>query len=425
MIFFKQADILLEAYKEPKRKNVSRGIRTYNTQQQEGPAGLTRSNVGSGEYGHYKSKDFTKDPLADTKASSVRKSEIVLRNSFRILKSSPVFREKVDGVLQKYARTRKQIRHDQEHVLSYNPTKIDSLFTQIMKLEKVINALGPHDKRTKGFADELKIAKEKFEDYSTELEQVYDQMVDTIGLNEESSLEYQEKLIDICQKTAKEEYDKLVDDISLEDKGKMTFKSFDEIENALIDDESFDDDLIRLEHLNLLLSEDENQNPLYMFFDLANQKYNETKGTDENFKKLVYRTHNISIETLWNRLPVSVFSYFYNAAKDDQPLRKITKGHRKKLKSFQPIKDILNMIKTEEDFETYKYNLSEMIGNMGMDDGRRKAIEEILNGPYKRRGATAVQRILGLLRGILREQHDIDILSDDVYKDILAIYSMS
>lgn len=425
MIFFKEVNnILLEAYKEPKRKDVSRGLRTQTTQQQEGPTGLTKSTVGSSEFGHFKSKDFTKNPLADTKAQSVRKSEIVLRNVFRILKSNPAFREKLDSILTRYSKTRKQIRHDQEHVLSYNPSKIDSLFTQIMRIEKVLKALGPRDKRYPEFFSELNELKEKFDEYSTELDQVYDQMLDVIGQNEENSLEYQEKIINECQRTAREEYDKLVDTISVEEKGNIVFKSFEEVENHFIDDEEFDQDLVRLEHLNLILSEDENQNPLYMFFDLANQKYNETKGTDENFKKLVYRTHNISVETLWNRLPTSVFTYFYNAAKDDLPLRKLTKGRRKQLKSFQPIKDVLNMIKSEEDFETYKYNLGEMINNMDMDAGRRKAIDEILAGPYKRRGATAVQRIQGLLRGILREQRCIDILSDETYLDILASYNV-
>lgn len=423
MRFFQEATNIIEAYKEPKRKDVSRGIRTASTQEQEGPSGLTRSGVGTSEYGHFKTKDFTKDPLADTKASSVRKAEIVLRNVFRILKSNPTFRERLDNVLTKYSRTRKQIRHDQEHVLSYNPGKIDSLFTQITRLEKVILAIGANDKRANDFKEELEEAKEKFEDYSLELEQVYDQMLETIGQNEESSLEYQEKIIDICQKTAKEEYDKLVDEMSVEEKGSVTFKSFEEIENTFIDDEDFDQDLIRLEHLNLLLTEDETQNPLYIFFYLANEKYNEAKGTDENFKKLVFRTHNISIETLWNRLPTSVFTYFYNAAKDDQPLRKLTKGRRKQVKSFQPIKDVLNMIKTEEDYEKYKYNLREMIDNMDMDSGRRKAIDEILSGPFKRRGATAVQRILGLLRGVLRENHFIDIESDEVFTDILISYN--
>jgi len=424
MRFFKEVNAVLEAYKEPKRKNVSRGMRTYSTQQQEGPQGLTRSNVGSGEYGHFKTKSFEKDPLADTKAQSIRKTEIVLRNIFRILKSNPSFREKIDNILTKYSRQRKQIRHDQEQVLSYNPGKIDNLFSQIIRLEKILQALGTSDKRYNEFKSELAEAKESFDAYSSELEQVYDQMLDTIGTNEQTSLEYQDKIIDLCQKTAKQEYAKLVDELPIGDKNTQAFKSFEDIESTLLDDDEFDHDLVRLEHLNLLISEDENQNPLYVFFYLANEKYNETKGSDENFKKLVTRTHNISVETLWNRLPVSVFAYFYNAAKDDTPLRKLTKGRRKLVKSFQPIKDVLDMIKSEEDYEKYKYNLQEMIGNMDMDEGRQIAVDEILRGPYIRKGATAVQRILGLLRGVMRESFDFDVESDDAFIDILVKYNV-
>lgn len=423
MRFFKEVINILEAYKEPKRKDVARGAKMYSTQHQEGPTGLAKGTVGVSEFGHFTPKDFTKNPLADTKARSVIKTEVILRNIFRILKSNPVFREKINTLLTKYSKTRKQIRHDQEHVLSYNPGKIDNLFIEIMRLEKIITALGPRDRRTNEFVTELRGAKEKYNEYSLELEQVYDQMSDTINQNEQSSLEYQDKVIELCQKIGKKEFNKIVDEMGTDENNIKNLKTFEEIADVLISYEDFDDDVVRLEHLNLILSDNEEVNPLYTFFHLYNGKYNETKGTDENFKKLVYETQNISVETLWNRLPMSAFSYFYNTTKDDQPLRKLTKGKLRQIKSFQPIKDVLNMITSEDEYEKYRENLREMLDNMDIDQGRRKAIDEILSGPYKRRGATAVQRLLGLLRGVLRENCDIDIQSDKMYLDILSKYS--
>jgi hypothetical protein len=417
MRFFKEANVILEVYKEPKRKDVARGTKMYGTQQQEGSAGMTSPTVGKSEYGHFTPKDFKKNPLADTKATSVRKTEIVLRNVFRILKGNPIFRDKIDAMLEKYSKSRKQIRSDQEQVLSYNPGKIDSLFNQIDRLKKIVANLPTTDKRHIEFKGELKEAEELYQEYSEELDQVYDQMLDVIGVNEQTSFEYQEKIIDLCQKIAQDEYNKLTKELT--DKEPATYKTFDEIEAVLIDDEQFDQEMVRLEHLNLILKEGED-NPLYNFFFLANEKYKESKGTDESFQKLVYRTHNITVETLWNRLPTSNFAYLYNITKDDTPLRPLTKGRRKQAKIFQSINDILNMIHTQEDYDTYKENIREMIDNMQIGAGRTAAVEEILNGPFVRRGATAVQRLRGLLRGILRECTTPYIESDDMFKHIVT-----
>lgn len=420
MRFFREANVVIEAAKGPKG-----GERIYRAQQATGPAGLTRTGVGTSEYGAFKSKiGGRQDPLRDTKARSVRKTEIVLRNIFRILKSNETFRKRLDSLLEKFAKTRKQIRSDQEHVLSYNPGQIDRLFNQIDRLKTIIAALEPQDKRVNQFKKELQEAEEKHDMYKDELDQVFDQMLEVIGQNEQSSLEYQEKVIDTCQKTAKEEFDKLAEHISTHEKPTMVFRTFEEIESELIDDETFDQDLIRLEHLNLILSENEDENPLYVFFFLAGAKYDETKGSDANFKKLVYRTQNITVETLWNRLPMSVFTFFYNNTKDDVPLRKLSGGRRKQVKAFQPINDILDIIKTEDDFDKYKFNLKEMIGAMDLDEGRHKAIDDIINGPFLRKGATAVQRLKGMLKGVLREAVLPEFESDDEYVGILAMYGV-
>jgi hypothetical protein len=103
---------------------------------------------------------------------------------------------------------------------------------------------------------------------------------------------------------------------------------------------------------------------------------------------------------------MNAFATFYNATRDDLPLRPLTGARRKQAKAATPIRAVLDQIVDGETWEVHRAELRELVDALTIDDGRRSAIQEILDGPYLRRGASAVQRLKGLLRGILQESSD-------------------
>lgn len=412
MRFFELADLYIEAAKGGKG-----GERFLKAQQQSGPSGLSRSPVGTDRYNPLVSEP-DKRP-ADTKAKSVRRNEIILRNCFRIIKGDIDFRKRLNTILEQFVRKRKQIRQDQETILTYNPGHIDKLFGQIQRHQKIIQVLDDDDDRQKEFQKELDEMIEKKAELELELDQIIAQMMDVVAQNEQASLEYQDKVIKVVQQVAEKEYGELLDTIGEEEKKEIVLRSLEDLDIELLDDEQFDQDLVRLEHLNLLRQVDDG-NPLYQFFYLVNEQYEALKASDAFFKGLKRNTQNVTVELLWNRLPMNAFLFFYNATKEDMPLRRLTGQRRKQVKTINPIREMLSMIDSEQEFEKQRDWLRQKIGELSMDQGRRNAVMSILDGPYKRRGATAVQRLNGMLRGIMRESTE----TEDTFRTILANLGM-
>lgn len=407
MQFKKLADLIIEA------KGEKPGQRFHGASQATGPAGISSSPIGRSDFNPQDPVPI-KGHIADTKAKSVRDTEKILRNAFRVIKGNATFRDRLNALLSTFAKKRKQIRADQEKVLSDYPGQIDKYFGEKTRLEKIIQAIGPDDDRTKAFTKDLEATEEKLEEYSEELENVRQQALNIIGINEDNSTDYQDQIINLVQYTSDEEYDKLLAEMSDREKAEIKLRSLDELEPELLDDDQLDKDEHRLELLNVLQSKDPDENPLIKFFTLANQKYEEAKLSDAHFKGVSRNTQNVSVEMLYNRLPTSNFIYFYNASKEDLPVRKITGKRRKQMKATSPILGILDGIKSEEDFVKQRYELKDLAGELDIDAGRMNAVLGVIDGPYKKRGTTAVQKIRGMLKGILQESTTLEMLALEI-----------
>jgi hypothetical protein len=412
MYFKRLASLIIEA------KGEKPGQRYFNARHSSGPAGISNTPVGRSDYNPELFKHNT-NAVPDTKAKSVRDGEMVLRNAFRVIKGSMMFRNRLNKLLEGYAKKRKQIKTHHEEVLSNNPKHIDDLFGQKERLKKIIAALGA-DPRTKEYKIELQSVQERMDEAQEELDGVYEQMSEVIGTNEENSGIYVNEVVTLIQQTAEEEYDQLLADMSDREKATITLQSLENLEDTMLDDEELDKDELRLSLLSVLQSDDQKQNPLLIFFDTAREKYQEAKGTDVHFAGVARNTQNISLEMLYNRLPMSNFIYFYNASKDDLPVMRMTRKRRKQLRVASPVTELLSKITSPEDWETQKINVRDMVADLNIDDDRMKGLLNVIDGPYKRRGVTVIQKLQGMLKGILKEDVMPEYLAQELFEEILT-----
>ena len=416
MQFKKLANLIIEA------KGEKPGQRYHGAKQAAGPAGMSSTPIGRRDYNPTLAEPAKGKGMVDHKAAAVRKTEKILRHSFRVIKASPEFRRKLNDVLTRFDKKRKQIRNDQEKVLSYNPTKIDNLWGQKNRLDQVIAALDG-DSRQKDYIKELEGVEDKILEYQGDLDDVVEQCVDIINTNELASKVGEGETIVAVQKAAQKEFDDTLTKMTDQEKAQTVLKSLDQIDPDMFDEETLNQDEYRLELLNVLMSGDPDENPIAQFFYLTGQQYEEAKNTEKHFAGAGRNTQNVSVEMLFNRLPMSAFSFFYNATHDDLPLSRISTKKRKQVRVYSPVKKILDKITTEEEWEAKKSEVKDMIDELDVDVGRMRALQDILTGPYKRRGATVVQRLLGMLKGVIQESHLPDTESDLVLLEILSKYS--
>jgi hypothetical protein len=250
---------------------------------------------------------------------------------------------------------------------------------------------------------EAAMLKRQYDKAYEQLEGVVTDIKDIFDQNEATSLKYQDAIIKLIQATAHEQYESLVKGLTDQEKATVTLQSLDQLDTAAFSEETLEQEEMRIKLLFSLLSEDEDLNPLYKFFFLAQQRYENSINSDNIFQKIKAFTQNVSVETLFNRLPLSAFTSFYNATRDDIPLRPLTGARRKQAKAASPIRALLDQIIDAASFDAHRDELMELVQELNIDSGRLTAIQDILNGPYLRRGASAVQRLKGLLGGVLRE----------------------
>lgn len=396
MQFRKLANALIQ-----EAKNEKPGSRYHSARNSSGPAGMSSSPIGRSDYNPAIDKSRT-NAAPDIGASNVNNVEIVLKNAFRLIKGDAGFRNQVNKVLEAFTKKRKSISSAQEKILTINPGHIDTLNGKARRLESIIAAL-EDDPRAAKFTAELNGLIAQEEKYQNQLDVVIADVQDILAQNEESSLKAQDAIVKIIQATAEEEYDKLVKGMTDEEKATTILNSFDQLDGIAFSDEALEQEELRIKILSALISEDEDTNPLFKFFYLAQQDYQNALNSDAIFKKVKALTQNVTVENFFNKLPASRFLSFYNATRDDMPLRPLTGARRKQRAAASPIREILNQIVDQETFDIHRPDLLQLITDLQVDEGRMNAIVDILNGPYMRRGATAVQRLQGLLRGLLKE----------------------
>lgn len=404
MQFKKLANSLIQEAKDERP-----GQRYHNVKNRTGPSGISSSPIGRDDYNPEivkPSRPAFKDDFTGTEqAVAGRNTDIILKNAFRLIKSDAGFRKQINTVLEAFAKKRKSITMAQEKVLTLNPAHIDKLYGQMLRLERVVAAL-QDDPRAKTYVAELEKVTAQHTAVSDQLEGVIEDVKDILGVNEESSLKAQDAVIKIIQATAHEQYEALVKGLTDEEKATIILRSLDQLEAVNFSEEALEQEELRIQLLSSLLSDDEEVNPLYQFFHNAQKNYEATIASDNVFKKVKAFTQNVTVETIFNRLPLNAFATFYNATRDDLPLRPLTGARRKQAKAASPIRAVLDQIVDGETWEVHRSELLELVDGLTIDDGRMSAIKDILSGPYLRRGASAVQRLKGLLRGILQESSD-------------------
>ena len=406
-------DKLVEHYLT-EAKGEGPGRRLHNAKNAEGPAGISSSPVGASNFNPIlpaPMKARVGDSYTDEEGKKVRgraegvvKYEKIIRNAFKILKSDPGFRRTVNRMLDSFAKKRNNITAQQEKILTYYPQLEAKHYSAMLRLEKIIQSIGYNDSRVKDFLSEYEFNKTHYEDFRDKIADVYNEIDQVIGHNEALNLKYQDDLIEVIKSTADDILDK---NLSKDEKKELStiLHSLQDLETIKYEQQLEIDDDVKLELLNLLISDDDNINPLYKLFELLNANYEQAKQSDATFKtNSKGGRFNKNIETYWNRLPVSVFQYIYNATPDGSPLTRLSRKKREQKQTATPMADLIDSITDEASWLASRDQLLQYIDGINVDGGRKAALAEIINGPFIRKGASSAKRLKGMLSTLLKEK---------------------
>jgi nucleoside diphosphate kinase len=254
MQFRKLANLLIKEAKDERP-----GQRFMNVQNRQGPSGISSSPIGRDDYNPEIVKPVRpafKDEFTGTEqAVAGRNTDIILKNAFRLIKSDAGFRKQINLVIEAFAKKRKSITMAQEKVLTLNPAHIDKLYSQIVRLEKIVAAL-EDDPRAKKFIAELDKLTAQHAAVTEQLDGVIEDVKDILGVNEEASLKAQDAVIKLIQTTAQEQYEALVKGLSDEEKATIILRSLDQLEAVNFSEEALEQEELRIQLLSALLSEE-------------------------------------------------------------------------------------------------------------------------------------------------------------------------
>jgi len=84
--------------------------------------------------------------------------------------------------------------------------------------------------------------------------------------------------------------------------------------------------------------------------------------------------------------------------------------------------DLLDSITSEAEFNAKKFEIKDMVSELDIDSNIMNALMNIIEGPYQKRGTTIIQKLKGMLKGILRECVQPGITLDTLYLEVLSKY---
>ena len=232
----------------------------------------------------------------------------------------------------------------------------------------------------------LEEIKAKRAEYSEILENTRNDTDKITEENEELNNEYLDQVLTAVKYTAKRLYKMAVAAMGEEKPEFKAIAPIHELDVDMMEAKSTKDLQVQLQLLEMLMSEDENINPLIKFLALEEINYDSMKGRAFELKH--GDNYSITIELLYKTLPLFKLSNFYYSVimkKASIPL------NMKQVKSLNAkiadggILGKLNSVKSELQFDNIKPELIEYIQGLDVSDTYRSALMTIVNGKFETR----------------------------------------
>lgn len=446
-------------------KGTKPGERFHRSSESEGPSGITSSPIGKSNYNPYDrdkenrkiaSGNFKGERLEDI--ASYKKGEDgkydvlptlnpdapitkprtpsdkgmtdsvavvkLLGKSFQLLKNDEIFADQMRGIMNGFKKNRHQISAYQESVIKTKPKTIDNLWGQINRLITIVNdPKKRQDKDIGKFEAELKEVKERKDEHQAELDKVFKEIENVAGDNEEVNDTYLQQLLVVIKDTAKRLYKKQSKELL--DKGEPELSRvvpINELDFDMLEKNMTKNAETQLQLLEMLFSEDENRNPLLLFMQLQEERYEDSKQNFFNANR--GDNYSISIEMLYKSLPLfSLVNYFSHIILKSPVIKLNTKQEKRvdALGSDGGMLDRLKHVKSEKGFEELRPELISYIKKQKIDKDTKKMLTNIANGPFQavRGRANAAIKIMSSLKSAnITESVDFDDFAASIMANI-------
>ena len=396
MNFNELYDLVTEA------KGTKPGERVFNAMNSEGPSGLTSSPIGKSSYNPEVFKPERKDPADKGMGDQVAITKL-LGKSFQLLKNDDVFADQMKGIMNGFKKNRQQISAYQENIIKTKPKHIDNLWGRINRLLTIV-----HDPKKRQysdiskFEDELEALKIQKDQEQALLDDVFKQIENVAGENEEINNSYLEQMLAVIRDTAKRLYKKQSQELLSEPEAeKPRIIPLHELDIEMLDKQAEKDAMTQLQLLEMLFSEDSDINPLLLFLKIQEERYENSKSNFFNVSR--GDNYSIAIEQLYKTLPLfSLINYFYNSIMKSPAIALNTKQKKraKAAGSGDNMMQRLESIKNEREWEEIRPDLLSYIKKQKIDKDRKKMLSDIAKGPFQaiRGRANAAIKIMSALK---------------------------
>ena len=384
MTFQKLCKVILEA------KDTKPGERFFTAQNSAGPAGISSSPIGKSNFNPLIEPRESKDPV-DKGANAISTIKL-LGKAFQVLKNDEVFTDQMRGIMNGFKKNRGQISAYQESVIKTKPKVIDNLWGQINRLIKIVN---DPKKREEGgedydkFLAELEKVKATKDDHKKELDDVYAEIENVVGENEELNDQYLDQLLTVINHTANRLYKIQANQLQVDKEAPKTSIPLHELDYEKLQAQVNKDAEAQLQLLELLASEDDSINPLLIFLKLQDERYKEAK--DRSFQLKNGDNYSITVDQLYNNLPLFALINYFSHTILRSPEIKLSKVQQKRANSSSSdgggMLDRLSNVKTEAQFENLRPELIDYLN--GLTVSNKDTLLNMAKGPFNTRKGSA------------------------------------
>lgn len=278
------------------------------------PRGLKTSSVGRSDF-NPQLPEYKRIHPTDRPGAGGTQSKRSLINIFRLLRNDHKLAGEVNDILTSYATKRKTISGDDENTIKYNIANIDDASQKLGSYTKAIN---DHNEGKATLSDPVKIKRNidvlqsKIKGWQEELKDILNKVEFYSEDNELLEQNLRKRLARVAQIAATDLLEKLK---SQGETPTTQVSSLADIDKILTTDADLQQLASKEAVLKSLTEDSPENNVLLRYFDLLKNRYEDYKYN----QKLSGPLATIELNKQFNRLPLSIFSMFYNSSVKDAP----------------------------------------------------------------------------------------------------------
>jgi DNA-binding FrmR family transcriptional regulator len=392
-------------------KGTKPGERFFRASENEGPSGIASSPIGKSNYNPEIFKKERKDPNDAGMTDQIAITKL-LGKAFQLLKNDDVFADQMKGIMNGFKKNRQQISAYQESIIKNKPKHIDNLWGRINRLITIVNdPKKRQDSDISKFEGELQSLKQQKDEEQANLDDVFKQIENVAGENEEINDSYLEQMLAVIRDTAKRLYKKQSAELLAgPEESQPRIIPLHELDIEMLQKEVEKDAQTQLKLLEMLFSEDVKLNPLLLFLDLQKTRYSESKQNFFNVNR--GDNYSIAIEQLYKSLPLfNLINYFYNVIMKSPAITLNTKQKKRTniIGSGDNMMQRLEGIKNEREWDEIRPDLIKYIKKQKIDKDRKKMLVDLAKGPFQAirgRASAAIKIITSLKADSIKESFD-------------------